>query len=102
MAIPDTISAVCVPIVGTLVDWYGHRCKTMLITGLIMMVVHTYFAFATASDPSPVPFLTALGFAYASMLTFWPSIPLIVPEKKLSTALYVSLTSFTPYELIQQ
>ena len=86
MAIPDTLSAVFVPAVGVFVDKYGHRCKLSILCGLMMAFIHFYFAFATASSPSPIPFLIGLGFSYAMLLIFWPSIPLIVPEQKLSTA----------------
>ena len=88
MAVPDTISAIMVPFVGTFVDRYGHRCKVMIVTGCIMVGAHLYFAFATASSPSPIPVLVLLGLAYAMLLTFWPCIPLIVSEDCLSTALY--------------
>lgn len=86
MAIPDTLSAVFVPGVGFLVDKYGHRCKVSILCGSMMAVIHYYFAFATASSPSPIPFLIGLGFSYAMLLIFWPSIPLVVHESKLSTA----------------
>ena len=88
MAIPDTISALLIPFVGTFVDRFGHRCKVMILCGLIMMVCHIYFAFASASSPSPIYALVPLGLAYAMLLTFWPCIPLIVNEGKLATALY--------------
>jgi nitrate/nitrite transporter NarK len=94
MAIPDTISALLIPFVGTFVDRFGHRCKVMIVCGLIMMTCHTYFAFAIASDPSPIFALISLGLAYAMLLTFWPCIPLIVKEGTLSTALYVPCLPF--------
>lgn len=87
MAVPDTISALLIPFVGTFVDRYGHRCKVMILCGVIMMICHTYFAFATDADPSPIFALVPLGLAYAMLLTFWPCIPLVVHESKLSTAL---------------
>ena len=86
MAIPDTLSAVFVPLVGIFVDKYGHRCKVSILCGVMMTVIHYYFAYATASSPSPIPFLIGLGFSYAMLLIFWPSIPLVVEESKLSTA----------------
>lgn len=86
MAIPDTLSAVFVPVVGIFVDKYGHRCKISILCGVMMALIHYYFAYATAESPSPIPFLVGLGFSYAMLLIFWPSIPLVVHESKLSTA----------------
>jgi predicted MFS family arabinose efflux permease len=86
MVIPDIISALLVPFVGTFVDFYGHRCKTMIVCGCLMTLVHLYFALASPQSPSPIPFLVVLGFSYSLLLTYWPCISIVVPEEHLSTA----------------
>jgi nitrate/nitrite transporter NarK len=102
MSIPDTLSAIFVPFCGLFVDLYGHRCKVMIVCGLIMTSVHLFFATSTVSSPSPIPALVFLGLSYALLLTFWPAMALIVPEHKLSTAFGIGTSllnatlAFTP------
>ncbi|KAJ3382290.1 hypothetical protein HDU92_004858 [Lobulomyces angularis] len=88
MAVPDTISAVLVPFVGTFVDKFGHRNKVLILCGVIMGVVHYILGTATIESLStPVP---CLGFAYCLLLTFWPCISLVVQEDTLATALGIA------------
>ncbi|KAJ3227622.1 hypothetical protein HK099_001129 [Clydaea vesicula] len=87
MAVPDTISAVLVPFVGTFVDKFGHRNKVLILCGVIMGVVHYILGTATIESLStPVPCLvvqedtlaTALGIATATSNASWTIFPIIV------------------------
>ncbi|KAL2912899.1 hypothetical protein HK105_207570 [Polyrhizophydium stewartii] len=90
MGIPDTISAILVPFVGSFVDRVGHRVKVLLACSLIMAGVHWYFALATPMSPSPIYALIPLGLAYSMLLTFWPCIALVVDENAMATAFGVA------------
>ncbi|KAI8903264.1 major facilitator superfamily domain-containing protein [Gorgonomyces haynaldii] len=92
MAIPDTLSALLVPFVGTLVDTFGHRIKWLIASGSIMLTVHLYFAFATPQSPQPFVFLCLLGIAYSFLITCWSIIPLLV-EKRTGTGFGIATTS---------
>eukprot|EP00842_Homolaphlyctis_polyrhiza_P003054 jgi/Hompol1/374/HPOL_000232-RA len=93
MGIPDTISALLVPVVGSIVDHIGHRITTLLVCSLIMMSCHLYLGFATDKSPSPIPALVFLGVAYSMLLTFWTCIPLIVDETVLGMAFGIATAS---------
>jgi len=96
MGVPDTISAVLVPFVGTFCDRYGHRAHTILVTSSICAFVHFTFGTATSATlSSPVFLLVLLGLAYAFLLTFMPCVPLLIQEKWLGVAygLTVSLSN---------
>ncbi|KAI8622556.1 major facilitator superfamily domain-containing protein [Chytriomyces sp. MP71] len=87
MSIPDIISAFIVPFVGTFVDNFGWRSKVLFVCGASMAVVHLILGFMpTRILTSPIPVLIILGFSYALLLTFWPCIPLVVPERRVATA----------------
>ena len=86
MAIPDTISALLVPFIGALVDKFGQRTKCLMVAGVIMVSVHSYFSIATASSPKPFIFLCFLGLSYALLTTGWSCIPLVVSSTYLATA----------------
>ncbi|KAJ1336937.1 hypothetical protein BSLG_006697 [Batrachochytrium salamandrivorans] len=86
MGIPDLLSAVLVPFVGSYVDYAGHRVKILIACSLSIMGVHFFFALAQASEwPSPIPALSVLGVSYAFLLTLWACIPQIVDEAHLAT-----------------
>ncbi|KAI9341945.1 major facilitator superfamily domain-containing protein [Obelidium mucronatum] len=87
MAIPDIISAILVPFVGTFVDKFGRRSMVLLVCGVSMAIVHLVLGFVSVEIlTSPIPALAVLGFSYSLLLTFWPCIPLVVPEKRVATA----------------
>jgi MFS family permease len=92
MAVPDVISAVFVPVVGTFTDNYGHRCKTLIACGILMGSVHLMLGLANppAFIRSPVPLLVLLGFAYSLLLTFWSGIPITVGAKRQGSAFGIS------------
>ncbi|KAI8836272.1 major facilitator superfamily domain-containing protein [Chytriomyces cf. hyalinus JEL632] len=87
MAIPDILSAILVPFVGTFVDNYGRRSKVLFICGVSMAAVHLVLGFCSETTlTSPVPVEIVLGFSYALLLTFLPCIPLVVSERRVATA----------------
>ncbi|KAI8928738.1 major facilitator superfamily domain-containing protein [Entophlyctis helioformis] len=95
MGIPDTISALLVPAIGTLVDNYGSRCKLLILCAGLLTASHTYFAVSTGMASgrdagSAVPALVGLGVSYALLLTFWPAIPLVVSDAQAATAFGVA------------
>ncbi|KAJ3131007.1 hypothetical protein HK100_007007 [Physocladia obscura] len=94
MAIPDITSAILVPFVGTLVDKYGRRSLILFTCGLSMAVVHLLLGFLpTDYLTSPIPVLMVLGFSYSLLLTFWPCIPLVVPDDYVATAFGLAISA---------
>lgn len=94
MAIPDLISAIFVPFVGTLVDKYGKRTKILCFCAFVMALCHYILGTATITSlSSPIPCLILLGFAYALLLIYWPCISLVVEEKYLATAIGIATAS---------
>ncbi|KAJ3300794.1 hypothetical protein HK104_003765 [Borealophlyctis nickersoniae] len=105
MAVPDTISAILVPLSGLFVDKYGHHTHVLITCGGLMTLVHLYLGTVSpesaAAHGSPIPALAVLGIAYSMLLTIWPCIPAVVDESKLAMAyglatavLNLSLTVF--------
>ncbi|KAL7750656.1 hypothetical protein RI367_003998 [Sorochytrium milnesiophthora] len=91
MGVPDLLSAVLVPFVGTYADRHGHRGRQILICAAIVGFVHAILAHTDSTTlGSPVPLLMILGSSYALLLTFMPCIPLIVSEGFLGTAYGIS------------
>ncbi|TPX75630.1 hypothetical protein CcCBS67573_g03114 [Chytriomyces confervae] len=87
MAIPDILSAILVPFVGTFVDNYGRRSKVLFLCGVSMAAAHLVLGFCSETTlTSPVPVEIVLGFSYALLLTFQPCIPLVVSERRVATA----------------
>jgi MFS family permease len=87
MSIPDTMSALLVPFVGYFVDSFGHRCKTIIASALLLMVVHfAFYSTPAGSGNSPIPFLILLGMGYSLMTTVWSCIPLVVSSESTATA----------------
>lgn len=87
MSLPDTLSALLVPFVGTFVDSFGWRPQILLICSIMISSCHFALGYATeATVPSPIPALFILGLSYALLLTFWPCIPLLIEPASLATA----------------
>ncbi|KAF9389254.1 hypothetical protein CPC16_005924 [Podila verticillata] len=66
MGIPDTLGAVLVPAFGIVVDRYGGRASTLIVSAFIMIIVHSTLAFTTLS---PIYAFTLLGIAYTIVVT---------------------------------
>ncbi|RKP03757.1 hypothetical protein CXG81DRAFT_16726 [Caulochytrium protostelioides] len=76
MSIPDTLSAVLVPIFGFVVDRYGGRATLLGLCAITIMFVHLALGF---SDASPVGPLVMLGLAYSLYgVAIWPSVATII------------------------
>ncbi|ORZ32373.1 major facilitator superfamily domain-containing protein, partial [Catenaria anguillulae PL171] len=87
MAVPDTISAVMVPFIGTFLDHRGHRAHGIIASSVTVFIVHFVLGAVPASIlPTPIPALIVLGISYALLLTFMPVIPLLVPAHHLGCA----------------
>ena len=84
MSIPDTISALLVPFIGSICDRFGHRPHILILCSFIIATCHFILGFADIS--SPITPLVFLGTAYACLLVFWPCIPLLIPSSHLATA----------------
>jgi nitrate/nitrite transporter NarK len=91
MSVPDTVSALIVPFVGSFIDHYGHRSKTLIVSSFLLLIVHAiFFSIPVNSQMSPVPLLILLGTAYSLMTTTWSCIPLIVHTDFIATAFGIS------------
>lgn len=77
------------PIFGAFVDRVGKATRWMLIGSILVLVAHLILAFA----PQGVAFYGYLGIAILGVgyslvpSAMWPSVPKIVPEKNLGTAI---------------
>ncbi|KAI9224343.1 major facilitator superfamily domain-containing protein [Blastocladiella britannica] len=97
MGVPDTISALLVPFVGSFFDKRGHRAHAIVGCASMILGVHfTLGALPATLITTPVPALMVLGMSYALLLTFVPVIPLLVPDRFLGTAygINTSLANF--------
>jgi MFS family permease len=77
-------SMVFTPLFGFLVDKFGKRA-TMMIIGSILLVPS--YAFLGLTSLNPVVAMVMLGFSFSLVpAALWPTIPLIIEEKRLGTA----------------
>ncbi|TPX50008.1 hypothetical protein SeLEV6574_g01162 [Synchytrium endobioticum] len=80
MCIPDTMSAVLVPICGLLVDKYGHRASLLIICALVIAAVHFLLGLTMINPVIPLIFL---GFSYSMYgVAIWPSIATIIQHEE--------------------
>ncbi|KAJ3178949.1 hypothetical protein HDU87_003218 [Geranomyces variabilis] len=101
-SIPDTLSALLVPLVGYLTDKYGRRVQTIVACAALITATHLLLGLGPSSI-SPIPALAVLGCAYAMLLTFWPCVALVVGDERsglafgITTSLMnISLTLIPP------
>lgn len=79
-----TGSMIFTPLFGFLVDKFGKRATMMLVGSLLLMPIHLSLGLTRFH---PVPAMVALGIAFSLVpAAMWPSIPLMVEEKRLGTA----------------
>ncbi|KAI8817465.1 major facilitator superfamily domain-containing protein [Fimicolochytrium jonesii] len=76
-SIPDTLSALLVPLVGHLTDTHGHRTTSLLACAALILAVHTFLGLAPF-EWTPIPALAMLGPAYALLLSVWPCVAIVV------------------------
>ncbi|KAF9579576.1 hypothetical protein BGW38_004113 [Lunasporangiospora selenospora] len=79
MGVPDTLGAVLVPAFGMIVDRYGGRATTLIVSAVIMSIVHMTLGFTMLH---PLFAFTLLGFAYTMYgVALWPSIACVVTDE---------------------
>lgn len=72
MGIPDTLSAVLVPVFGMAVDRFGRRASTLIGSAFIIVVAHSMLGFTMLN---PIIAFSLLGISYATFgVALWPSI----------------------------
>ncbi|TPX30584.1 hypothetical protein SmJEL517_g05879 [Synchytrium microbalum] len=80
MCIPDTMSAVLVPICGILVDKYGRRASVLVLCALVIAAVHLILGLTMIYPVFPLIFL---GLSYSMYgVAIWPSIATIIQHEE--------------------
>ncbi|KAI8593757.1 major facilitator superfamily domain-containing protein [Geranomyces variabilis] len=80
MSIPDTMSALLVPICGMLVDRYGGRASLLVACALVIAGVHTTLGLTYINPVYPLVFL---GLSYSMYgVAIWPSIATIIQHRE--------------------
>ncbi|KAF9359028.1 hypothetical protein BGX26_000355 [Mortierella sp. AD094] len=79
MGIPDTIGAILVPGFGLIVDRYGKRASTLIVSAFIVVIVHSTLGFTMLN---PIFAFSLLGIAYSMYgVALWPSIACVVTNE---------------------
>ncbi|KAF9995854.1 hypothetical protein BGZ79_010413 [Entomortierella chlamydospora] len=79
MGIPDTIGAILIPGLGLIVDRYGKRASTLIVSAFIMVIVHSTLGFTMLN---PIFAFSLLGIAYSMYgVALWPSIACVVTNE---------------------
>jgi MFS family permease len=79
-----TASMFCAPFAGNLVDRIGRRASLMILGSLLMIPAHLVLGLTTLPPALP---MIVLGAAFVLVpAALWPSVPLIVDEKRVGTA----------------
>lgn len=77
-------SMVFTPLFGFLVDKFGKRATMMIVGSILLAPAH---AFLGLTSLNPVVAMVMLGFSFSLVpAALWPTIPLIIEEKRLGTA----------------
>ncbi|MBU1241048.1 MFS transporter [Myxococcota bacterium] len=72
------------PLSGLMIDRFGKRSSLMIYGSILLILVHLTIGFTTINPIIPMAFL---GLAFSLVpAAMWPSVPMIVDEKKLGTA----------------
>jgi len=80
-------SMILTPFFGAFIDNKGKGASIMLIGALLLIVVHSIFAFGPDTKIFAVGAMILLGFAFSFVpAAMWPSVPKIVPESRLGSA----------------
>jgi len=80
-------SMILTPFFGAFIDNKGKGASIMLIGALLLIVVHSIFAFGPDTKIFAVGAMVLLGFAFSFVpAAMWPSVPKIVPESRLGSA----------------
>lgn len=77
-------SMIFAPFAGGLVDRIGRRASLMVVGSLLMIPAHLAMGI---THWSPIPMMVLLGGAFVLVpAAMWPSVPLVVEEKRVGTA----------------
>jgi MFS family permease len=77
-------SMVFTPLFGFLVDKFGKRATMIIIGSILLVPAHTLLALTSLH---PAVAMVMLGFSFSLVpAALWPTIPLIIEEKRLGTA----------------
>jgi MFS family permease len=77
-------SMVFAPFAGDLVDRFGKRATMMIVGSLMLIPAHLVMGI---THWNPLPSMIVLGAAFVLVpAAMWPSVPLVVEEKRLGTA----------------
>lgn len=75
------------PIFGAFMDRKGKAASIMVLGSILLIVVHSIFAFGPDSKIFAFTAMIILGFAFSFVpAAMWPSIPKIIPESRLGSA----------------
>jgi len=75
------------PIFGAFMDKKGKAASIMVLGSILLIVVHSIFAFGPDSKIFAFGAMVILGFAFSFVpAAMWPSVPKIIPESRLGSA----------------
>ncbi len=75
------------PLFGTFLDNKGKGASVMVLGAILLIVVHSIFAFGPDVKALAFVAMVVLGFAFSFVpAAMWPSVPKIVPESRLGSA----------------
>ncbi|TPX43720.1 hypothetical protein SeLEV6574_g04889 [Synchytrium endobioticum] len=84
MSIPDIVSAIGSPIAGWMLDYVGHRATVLPLSGIMLIITHSLFAFTMVS---PMFSMVLMGISYSVFAAaLWPCIPFLVARHQVATA----------------
>ena len=77
-------SMIFAPFAGGLVDRIGRRASLMVVGSLLLIPAHLVMGI---THWNPIPMMAVLGVSFVLVpAAMWPSVPLVVEEKRLGTA----------------
>jgi MFS family permease len=79
MSIPYTISGVVSPVIGFVIDKYGHRASIATFAAGLVVAVHLSLGYSSVSPVGP---LVGQGLAYTGFAAvLWPAVPLVIQPR---------------------
>jgi MFS family permease len=75
------------PLFGAFLDNKGRGASVMVLGSILLIIVHSIFAFGPDQKAFAFIAMIVLGFAFSFVpAAMWPSVPKIVPESRLGSA----------------
>jgi MFS family permease len=75
------------PLFGSFLDRKGKGASVMVVGSILLIIVHSIFAFGPDQKAFAFIAMIVLGFAFSFVpAAMWPSVPKIVPESRLGSA----------------